>query len=63
MRLGKSDGDARLVAACQRALIRGACSYKSLESILKNGLARRPVPLQPDATAGPAHANIRGPYS
>jgi transposase len=62
MRLGKSYGDERLEAACQRALTLGACSYKSLESILKHGLDRRPLPPQPEATAGPAHANIRGPH-
>ena len=62
MRLGKSYGDERLEAACQRALTLGACSYKSLESILKHGLDRRPLPQQPEATAGPAHANIRGPH-
>jgi len=61
MRLGKSYGDERLEAACQRALALGACSYKSLESILKHGLDRRPLPPQPDATAGSAHMNIRGP--
>jgi hypothetical protein len=63
MRLGKSSGDERLDAACQRALTLGACSYTSLASILKHGLDRRPLPQQPDATAGPAHANIRGPHS
>jgi transposase len=62
MRLGKSYGDERLEAACQRALTLGACSYKSLESILKNGLDRRPLPPPPEATAGPAHENIRGPH-
>ena len=62
MRLGKSSGDERLEAACQRALTLGACSDKSRASILKNGLDRRPLPQQPEATAGPAHANIRGPH-
>src|SRR2546430_7764774 len=61
MRLGKSYGAERLEAACRRALTLGACSYKSIESILKNGLDRRPVPEQPAATAAPRHANIRGP--
>ena len=56
------DCDERMEAACKRALTLGACSYKSLESILKNGLDRRPLPQQPEATAGPAHANIRGPH-
>src|SRR5207244_12390605 len=37
MRLGKSYGTERLDAACRRALTIGACSYKSIESILKNG--------------------------
>ena len=30
MRLGKSYGDERLEAACQRALALGACSYNSI---------------------------------
>src|SRR5262249_21232018 len=38
LRLGKSYGAERLEAACRRALTIGACSYKSIESILKNGL-------------------------
>jgi transposase len=62
MRLGKSYGDERLEAACQRALALGACSYKSLESILKHGLDRHPLPPKPDATAGSSHRNIRGPH-
>jgi transposase len=61
MRLGKRYGDERLEAACQRALTLGACSYKSLESILKNGLDRRPLPEQAGTTASPHHPNIRGP--
>ena len=43
MRLGKSYGDERLEAACQRALTLGACSYKSLESILKHALDQQPL--------------------
>lgn len=62
MRLGKRYGDERLEAACQRALTLGACSYKSLDSILKNGLDRYPLPQRPEATTGSAHANIRGPH-
>jgi len=62
MRLGKSYGDERLEAACQRAFTLGACSYKSIESILKHELDRCPLPQPPAATAGPAHANIRGPH-
>jgi transposase len=61
MRLGKRYSAERLEAACQRARTLGAYSYKSIESILKNGLDRHPLPPKPEATAGPAHANIRGP--
>jgi hypothetical protein len=61
MRLGKSYGDERLEAACRRALTLGACSYKSIESILKKGLDRHPVPEQPAATPASRHVNIRGP--
>jgi len=61
MRLGKRYGDERLEAACQRALALGACSYKSIESILTHGLDRSPVPEQPGATVRSRHPNIRGP--
>ncbi len=61
MRLGKRYSAERLEAACRRALTIGACSYKSIESILKNGLDRRPLPQQPDLTSRPSHPNIRGP--
>ena len=61
LRLGKTHGEERLEAACQRALSLGACSYRSLESILRQGLERLPLaqpnlPLLPDD-----HANLRGP--
>jgi transposase len=61
MRLGKSYGTERLEAACRRALTIGACSYKSIESILKNGLDRTPLPASLPAAVAPRHANIRGP--
>jgi transposase len=61
MRLGKSYSPERLEAACRRALTLGACSYKSLESILKKGLDRQPLPPPPDVIASPSHPNIRGP--
>jgi hypothetical protein len=61
MRLGKSYSPERLEAACRRALTLGACSYKSLESILKKGLDRQPLPPPPDVIASPPHPNIRGP--
>lgn len=60
MRLGKHYGAARLEAACQRALRLGACSYKSLESILKHDLDQQPLPGPPPAAPVIAHSNIRG---
>ncbi len=62
MRLGKSYSPERLEAACRRALTLGACSYKSIESILKKGLDRQPLPQPPDGMVSPYHANIRGPH-
>ena len=60
MRLGKSYGDDRLEAACARALALGTASYRSIESILKKGLDRRPLP-QPAPTKEPVqHENVRG---
>lgn len=59
LRLGKSYGDQRLEAACSRALIIGANSYRSIESILKKGLDSQPLPEQ--APSPPVHhRNIRG---
>lgn len=62
MRLGKNHGAGRLEAACQRALHIGALSYKSLESILRQGLDRKPLPedAEQDTTTPIAHAHIRG---
>jgi transposase len=60
MRLGKQYGNERLEAACQRALATGACSYKSVASILKSRLDQQPLPSPPVATPAIAHENIRG---
>lgn len=61
LRLGKSYGDDRLEAACQRALLLGTHRYKSIESILKNGLDKRPLPQQQELSLPEDHDNIRGP--
>jgi transposase len=61
MRLGKRYGAERLEAACLRALTIGACSYKSIESILKQGLDYTPLPTQTKAQTPVDHDNIRGP--
>ena len=66
LRLGKAYGPERLEAACARALVIGACSYKSVQSILKTGLDHQPLGERADGSAdqdrtGPDHGNIRGP--
>ena len=62
LRLEKRYGGSRLDAACRRALAVGARSYKNVESILRNGLDRQPLPgEQPDEREALTHDNIRGP--
>ena len=60
MRLGKKFGGDRLEAACRRAVVIGGCSYKSIESILKNGLDRQPLPERIKTIQPLEHPNIRG---
>lgn len=62
MSLGKSYGMDRLEAACKRALAINTTSYKSIKSILENGLDSQPLPGQTtQQTENPiAHENIRG---
>ena len=61
LRLGKTYGNDRLEAACQRALTLGSHSYKSIESILRHGLDSQPLDSQTEATLPDDHDNIRGP--
>jgi transposase len=59
IRLGKGVGPERLEAACGRALRLDTCSYRSIKSILENGLDRAlPEPQGP--VPSPAHENVRG---
>lgn len=63
MRLGKKYGAERLEAACHRALVVRARSFKRVESILKTGLDRAPLPeitVEPEPPLGSPHENIRG---
>jgi hypothetical protein len=61
MRLCREYGEARLEAACARALVIGSARYKSVASILKAKLDAAPAPeAAPDWTS-PAHAHVRGP--
>ena len=61
LRLGKAYGPDRLEKAAGRALAIGGLSYRTVESILKNGLDQRTLP-----AASPApvvhHDNLRGPH-
>lgn len=64
MRLGKKYGEKRIEAACERALVIGSPSYKTIKSILDSGLDKKPLLPGIDdnqTTTMPAHDNIRGP--
>jgi transposase len=61
LRLSKSYGANRLEAACLRALHVNAMSYRSIESMLKTGMDRHPLALDPTPSTLPAHDNVRGP--
>lgn len=64
IRLAKQYSDARVEAACERALLSGACRFKRIESILKTGLDKVPVDAaqssSPQPSSTPPHDNIRG---
>lgn len=62
-RLARQFGPQRLEAACVRAMAIRSPSYRSVNSIIKTGLDRHPLPSQSDSTesATPDHANLRGP--
>ena len=62
MSLGRRYGPERLEAACRRALTVKALSFRSVDSILKNGLDKKP--LADDAPVHRPrrlHENLRGP--
>jgi transposase len=59
LRLGRQFGEARLEAAAKRALAIQAFSFHSVESILKTGLDRQPLPSSP-CTPARQHENVRG---
>jgi transposase len=60
LRLGKTYGDGRLEAACGRALVAGARSYRHIEAILKRGLDSVPVQPVEEGTEPIHHENVRG---
>jgi transposase len=61
MRLGKRYGEERLEAACARALSVHSLNYRSIESILKSGLDKVPLPDATEQRSHPRHDNVRGP--
>ncbi len=61
LRLGRRYGAERLEAAATRALAVRSLSYRSVESILKIGLDRQPLPATPLSGPAPRHDNLRGP--
>jgi transposase len=60
LRLEKTYGAERLEAACQRALYIKAASYRSVASILKNGLDIKRKKESEDDSPPLRHSNIRG---
>lgn len=60
LRLSKKYGAERLEAACARAVAVGARSYRHVDSILKNGLDRTPLPTETTTTKTTTHENVRG---
>tara|TARA_B100000959_G_C14966331_1_gene617892 strand:- start:878 stop:2419 length:1542 start_codon:yes stop_codon:yes gene_type:complete len=60
LNLSKSYGATRLEAACERALCLGTQSYRSIASILKQGLDSQPLPEQLHEPQQQAHHNLRG---
>ena len=61
IRLGHRYGSERLEAASRRALAIQSCSYRSVESILKSGLDKQPLPASPPCLTARGHDNVRGP--
>lgn len=60
IRLGDRYGSESLEAACRRARAIASPSYRSVRSILKNGLEKQPLLITEPTTPPIDHANIRG---
>lgn len=62
IRLSKKYHKHRVEDACKRARMIGARTYRSIHSILKNGLDQTPI-TKPEVEIEPIdHSNIRGPF-
>jgi transposase len=60
LRFGRRFGDQRLEAASRRAVAIRAFSFHSVESILKTGLDRQPLPTSSPSAPARRHQNLRG---
>lgn len=60
IRLAQRYSPSRMESAAERALVTGAVSYKSVKSILRNGLDTQPAAAAPPRPS-PDHENLRGP--
>ena len=60
-RLARQFGEARLEAACARAISIAAPTYQSIKSILASGLDRQAVAAERPQASLPLHDNVRGP--
>ena len=60
LRLGKQYGQARLEAACRRALVLGSYSYRSIESILRHRLDEVALEAVEETVLPEDHGNLRG---
>jgi len=61
IRLAQKYSPARMESAAERAVLTGAVSYKSVKSILRNGLDSEPAARPPEPRSSPPHENLRGP--
>ena len=62
IRLAVKYSPARMENAAERAVLTGAVSYRSVKSILRNGLDAQPSPPKPPPPRpSPDHENLRGP--
>jgi len=59
-RLGETYGTGRLEAACRRALAIQSPSYRSVKSILENGLDKETPVAKPSSAPPIQHENVRG---
>jgi hypothetical protein len=61
IRLSNQYSAERVEAAAQRALLTGACRYKSVRSMLENSLDQQPIADKGCAPGAPLqHDNVRG---